>query len=571
MLEIKTRAPWLVAFMVLAACSSPIESETTTAEMALSRATEVRPTPTTPATAPALTPTPVLPQLPSIEVSDAQVLVFDASAERCAARDIPDLPARAIRDSSGRVVLFAGDIANRRMTGPSLDELTHECEPALRSSYDPEPSHYDFEEWIGAVYTSDGQHVDALVQMEFHGERASDWYAERDFSDRQGERNWFYNQRETDSLSEMSFDAERNRWTGSTEFCHVASRTTHPGVGCDSVRTWISPISGEASISGEVRDLDPYGGDGITVEILYGSQVIWSATIENQGQADIPSDLVVSVAPGDAIHFVVSARETGHNDTTLFNPEINIGPHPCPSKDASRCQMRALTYASSSDGGRTFDQPTVPNHLVAASPYRFDEGSEEWGIWQPSNIIRHPQDGFFYAAVLVEDHELQQPGTCMIRTDNLADPRSWRAWDGHAFRIEFANPYISEVDPLDHICQPVSPDAIGALTHSLTYNDYLGAFILLGHAVHVDTPGFYYALSRDLIHWTPRTLLMEADLVQTSSTPGSYLAYPSLLDPQAPGFNFDVTGQTPYLFFSRFNDASAGDVDLMRVQVTFTQ
>lgn len=559
----------LLLAVVAAACSSPIESAPPSAETEGPPAVGGQSSATPEPTIPEPTPTPVLPDLPGIEIFTEETLVFDSSEERCAGRDMPDLPARAIRDASGQVVLFAGDIANRRMVGPSLEELTHECEPVHRSSYDPDPSHYDFEEWIGAVYTQDGQIVDALVHMEFHGERAADWYADRDFSDQQGARNWFYNQRVGGSLREMTFDPDRNRWVGATEFCLIASRTAHPGPGCDSVRTWVSPLAGAASISGEIRDMDPYGGDGVEVQILHGDELVWSATIENRGSVAIPEDLVVNLAAGDALHFVLSARETDSNDTTFFNPEINFGPHPCPSRDAGQCQMMALTYARSNDGGRTFQQPPVPEHLVAASPYQFEQGGEEWGIWQPSNIIRHPQDGFYYSAIHVEDHGLQERGTCMMRTDDLGDPGSWRAWDGQSFSVQFANPYSSDLVPAAHICQPVSADEIWTLTYSLTYNEYLEVFILVGHAVHVDTPGFYYALSRDLINWTPRTLLMEADLVQTTETPTSYLAYPSLLDPGSPGFNFDVTGQTPYLFFSRFNDTSTGDVDLVRVQVRF--
>lgn len=559
----------------LAACGSSVETQ-----VARSATPSALPSSTTPAIAatstpepelPQSSPTPLLPPLPTVEISTEKAVVFDSSEESCAGRDMPDLPARAFRDAVGQVVLFAGDIASRRMVGPSLTELTHECQPVMRSSYDPDPSHYDFEEWIGAVYTTDGEHVDALVHMEYHGERAADWHAERDFSSTQGERDWHYNQRVGDEISEMVFNPDDNRWIGAAEFCLISNQIMHPGEGCDAVRTWVSPLAGEISIRGDVRDLDPYGGDGVEVELLLGDELVWSASIENAGSAQLPEDLTLNVDLGDSIYFIVSARDTNHNDSTLWNPEIDLGPHPCPSRDVSRCQMMAVTYASSSDGGQTFDQPPVPAHLVAASPYRYEEDAEAWGIWQPSNIIRHPLDGYYYAAVHVEDHGLQPRGTCMMRTDDLSDPSSWRAWDGDSYSVEFVNPYVGDDDPSGHICQPVSADEIWTLSYSLTYNQYLEAFILLGHAVHVDTPGFYYALSRDLVHWTPRTLLMEADLVQTTETPGRYLAYPSLLDPVSPGFNFDVTGESPYLFYSRFNDASAGNVDLVRVQVTFSR
>jgi hypothetical protein len=281
--------------------------------------------------------------------------------------------------------------------------------------------------------------------------------------------------------------------------------------------------------------------------------------------------LELAVQKGDRLRFIVSDGANPDFDTTYFSPVIDLGEPPCPSGVPYRCQMMAITYARSDDSGETYTQPKPPGHLVAASPYRFEESEEAWGIWQPSNIVRHPQDGYYYAALHVEDHAAQARGTCLMRTDRLDDPGSWRAWDGSGFNMAFANPYQTDLDPLEHICQPVSAEEIWTLTYSLTYNEYLRAFILLGHAVHVDRPGFYYSLSRDLIHWTPRTLLMEADLVQTTETPGRYLAYPSLIDPGSTERNFDVTGRRPYLFYSRFNDAPSGDADLVWVQLEFTR
>lgn len=69
--------------------------------------------------------------------------------------------------------------------------------------------------------------------------------------------------------------------------------------------------------------------------------------------------------------------------------------------------------------------------------------------------------------------------------------------------------------------------------------------------------------------WTREQLLMATDLAQT--TDGPFLAYPSLVDPDSPSRGFDVTGQNPYLYYSRFQSFSLIDVDLLRVRVQLSK
>ena len=157
-----------------------------------------------------------------------------------------------------------------------------------------------------------------------------------------------------------------------------------------------------------------------------------------------------------------------------------------------------------------------------------------------------------------------------MRTKTLDDPKSWRAWDGEGFNMRFINPYIEpDSDPNEHLCQIVPVSAYGALSYNLTYNTFFERFIAVGHVVNHSITGFYYSLSEDLIHWTPVSLLMEADFVQT--TDGAFLAYPSLVDPDSPSQSFDITGQNPYLYYSRFQRAALEDADLLRVQIHFSK
>ena len=161
-----------------------------------------------------------------------------------------------------------------------------------------------------------------------------------------------------------------------------------------------------------------------------------------------------------------------------------------------------------------------------------------------------------------------------MRTDDLGDPHSWRGWDGGEFRVRFVDPYRSPLsDPAAHLCQPIATAEIEEMRQSLTYNTYLDRFVLVGGARGSadDTQGVFYSVSEDLIHWTPRRPLLEAEMTWSyvCGDPDP-IAYPSLIDPMSPSRSFDTTGAAMHLYFTKFNmaDCQAGtDRDLMRVPV----
>ena len=58
-----------------------------------------------------------------------------------------------------------------------------------------------------------------------------------------------------------------------------------------------------------------------------------------------------------------------------------------------------------------------------------------------------------------------------MRTNNLADPRAWRAWDGQGFNIQFIDPYTDPyADPAAHVCEPVSPSQLGVTAQGLVWS-----------------------------------------------------------------------------------------------------
>jgi hypothetical protein len=194
-------------------------------------------------------------------------------------------------------------------------------------------------------------------------------------------------------------------------------------------------------------------------------------------------------------------------------------------------------------------------------------------MWQPSNIVKSPRDDYYYALVQL-DHRRRgtdgRQGMCLMRTRTLGEPRSWRAWDGNGFNLRFVDPYAEPVgDPAQQTCATVSQEIVAALSYNLSYNSYLDRFVAVGHDIFKNPPGFYYSLSEDLIHWTPKKLLMPADLVQNTNGRTPYLAYPSLISHDSQARNFDVTDRSPFLYFTRVNGLNPLDFDLLRVRVVF--
>lgn len=113
---------------------------------------------------------PVAVAVPSFaaEVIGPEEVVFDTQ-NGCEAVDIPDQPARAFRDERGMVHLIASHFVARAMVGPSLNQLKRDCRVLYRSPEDPDPSHFQFKNWLFSFYTADGRRIAALVHSEYDG------------------------------------------------------------------------------------------------------------------------------------------------------------------------------------------------------------------------------------------------------------------------------------------------------------------------------------------------------------------------------------------------------------------
>jgi hypothetical protein len=510
----------------------------------------------------------------TVKVITEEEIIFDWATDRCEDFQSADLPVRAFRTAEGLIQLILPFPQNFRMLGADFDSLEVDCNPIMQSARHYDPAKFDFTEWLASVYTEDGQTVHALVHNEFHGNEASRWHIFRDLSPEQGVGDWFYQYWNGSDYRPMSYRSGDHTWRGSAGLCLIGPGWMHPDVGCDPALTWISPQDGQITITGRYGDKHSDSGDGIIVSIHHNDEDIWNRTIEGDDTDEYKQRLIVDVVAGDAIYFRVNDRTNPGFDGVAFDPQINFGRPPCPDSFLGDCNYISITSAISTDGGQTFTHPPGPQHLIATWPFKFTIARGLWAMWQPSNIVKHPTDGYFYVLVQRDDVPFGDQGLpqamCAMRTQDLSDPTSWRAWDGEGWNMRFINPYTeTAARAADHICPAVASRGIGAMSYSLTYNTYLEKFIAVSGRVHEDEPGFYFIISDDLLNWSEPVFIMPAIFPQLNGWTPPYDAYGNLIDHDSLSMSFDTTGQRPYFYFQRFQQSAAFGVQVIRVQLEF--
>jgi len=223
-------------------------------------------------------------------------------------------------------------------------------------------------------------------------------------------------------------------------------------------------------------------------------------------------------------------------------------------KDPNNCWWNTVTFAQSEDGGLSFAVPKPPANLVAAILYRYVVGNRAsaYGYNGPTNIVKRGE--FYYALINDWPYKAQKYGPCLIRTADVFDPRSWRAWDGKDFTIRFVDPYReAKFTPEQHVCPPVLPGAADSLVQHAPSGMFL--ITLYGPDDRFGgPPGFYVQASRDLIHWGKPALVVTLADLRVRDGPGKWTyGYETLLDPASSDRNFATLYDTPYLYYVRMD------------------
>ncbi|MGE3244728.1 MAG: hypothetical protein AB7F96_20445 [Beijerinckiaceae bacterium] len=241
-------------------------------------------------------------------------------------------------------------------------------------------------------------------------------------------------------------------------------------------------------------------------------------------------------------------------------------------KPGLTCWYNALLAARSNDGGASFARHAYP--VVAAPPFRQElEQQRHRGFFNPSNIFSDGKYKYFFAAETGWPGQMH--GVCLFRSADPGRPRSWRAFDGKAFSIRYDDPYRKGMT-FPQPCKPIAPfpAQVGAVVKHRPSGQWLAVVQAWKDEKNYPVSGFYYATSRDLLNWSlPRLLMATKSLYDDACGAGVLNSYPSILDPNAKGRNFDDAGASAWLYWSamRVQGCShTGDRRLMRRKILFS-
>ena len=241
----------------------------------------------------------------------------------------------------------------------------------------------------------------------------------------------------------------------------------------------------------------------------------------------------------------------GRAVSALVHHEYQANAHPgrCRFPDYMQCWFNTVLETGSTDGGDDFQRPAV---VVASAPFRQDQDQgRHRGFFNPSNIVSAERYSYFMASTTGWTDGDQAGGVCLFRSDRPQDPASWRAWDGHAYTIRYADPYRASPHPAP--CAVISPfpAPVGSIVRVEPSGVWLAAFQAKADAGAFPVSGFYTATSLDLLHWSvPRLLLPGPTLYDDAcASAGPLISYPVLLDPSSPSRNFDRSGTKADLYY----------------------
>ncbi|GJE02108.1 hypothetical protein [Methylobacterium isbiliense] len=261
--------------------------------------------------------------------------------------------------------------------------------------------------------------------------------------------------------------------------------------------------------------------------------------------------------------------EDGRSVAGLLHHEYHGEAHPgrCIATTMMACWYNTVLAARSTDGGARFAR-AAPPVVVAGAPFRqeVDQGRHR-GFFNPSNIVREGRHWYFLAATT--GWAGQPHGVCVFRSDDAGDPGRWRAHDGQGFTLAYADPYRKGAKP-SGACRPVGPfpGPVGSVSRHRGTGAWIAVFQAAAGGVFPRS-GFYWTTSRDLMTWdTPRLLLAGATLYDDyCKAGGGLISYPSLIDRDAKGRNFDDVGDSAELYYATLPVTGCtvtGERDLVR-------
>lgn len=264
----------------------------------------------------------------------------------------------------------------------------------------------------------------------------------------------------------------------------------------------------------------------------------------------------------------------GRRVVALGSHEYGGSRHPgrcaakAPTEGIAACWYSSITQYESEGDALDF-HPAGGNRIVATPQVPFDRNrTGRVGFLTTSNIVA---DGAWrYVIVSVDGYGAQKSGNCLFRAANEAGATAWRAWDGNGFTVALDRvPEEGARDGAAAACRPLDLRyQVRGLVRDRRSGTYLA--VVLGRGDRRDGPeGVYVAASADLLHWTPLRLVLPLAIeFRRDGCPPVY-KYPSLIDHDAPGRNFEEVDGAAYLYLvkAQFDRCRYAGRALVRVPV----
>lgn len=219
------------------------------------------------------------------------------------------------------------------------------------------------------------------------------------------------------------------------------------------------------------------------------------------------------------------------------------------------CWMGAIVLAHSTDGGKNFSMLPSPDHVIANSSEKYSPNIRgSIGFLTTSNIVKIDQ--YFYSLFYTSESSNQPSGNCLVRTENLSDPKSWRAWSGIAFDQTLYNP--TDSSKRNNFCTPLKglPYKIRSLLWHAPSHGYIVTFEKTQKNKNLPNQTdvtFSLAWSKDLKKWSNPMPIITLEGPNNCKSPQVAGAYPSIIDSESPDANFGTISNDAYLYYTKFN------------------
>jgi hypothetical protein len=139
------------------------------------------------------------------------------------------------------------------------------------------------------------------------------------FSSEQGKGNWYYRSSARKGMTDMTFDAENNRWQGGSEFCLISAGSMHPD-GVDAALVFKAPKAGEITCLYSFSSASDQS-DGVILYIRHNGEKIEMGDTKNGGLlitygSPADGEITLTVAEGDEIAFIINRNGNNAFDAT---------------------------------------------------------------------------------------------------------------------------------------------------------------------------------------------------------------------------------------------------------------